>query len=62
MRPDEASVEAAARLLDGERLIDEPSVVFQANYRLGGGVHETMYDSTLGRTYLCYSSCKHIYE
>ena len=32
LRPDRRCVELAIRLLEGERVIDEPSVVFQANF------------------------------
>ncbi|MEG1563854.1 MAG: cell wall hydrolase [Bacteroides sp.] len=53
--PSEKSVEAAKRLLEGERLLPE-SVVFQANFVQGSGVHTALYDSKLGWTYFCYSS------
>ena len=59
--PSAASVEAAARLLNGERVLCEPSVVFQANARLGSGVFRELRDSLLGSTYLCYSSRPELY-
>jgi len=59
---DESSVRAAAELLNGKRLINDPSVVFQSNRKLGGGVYEKMCDDTLGVTYLCYSSYPELYE
>ena len=59
---DEKCVCAAAALLNGERLIKDASVVFQANHKLGGGVCEEMYDAKLGSTYLCYSSYPELYE
>ena len=53
--PDEASVEAALRLLQGDRLM-EPQVVFQANFRQGGGEYLNFYSSAYGYTYFCLSS------
>ena len=53
--------DVALRLLQGERLM-EPSVVFQANFPQGSGVHTHMYDSLLGSTYFCYSSHMDLYE
>ncbi|MGX8692788.1 MAG: cell wall hydrolase [Clostridia bacterium] len=53
--PDAASVEAALRLLQGDRLM-EPSVVFQANFRQGGGEYLNFYDPAYGYTYFCLSS------
>lgn len=58
----ESSVRAAAYLLNGGRLINNGSVVFQSSRKLGGGVHEALYDKTLGTTYLCYSSYPELYE
>ena len=52
---------AAARLLNGERLINEPSVVYQAQSKQGSGVYLAMYDSYYGYTYLCYSSHPELY-
>lgn len=62
LRPNLASAQAAARLLAGERLLCDPSVVFQANFRQGSGIHEVLRDSTLGDTYLCYSSHPDLYS
>ena len=59
--PSEACVHLALRLLEGERVIDEPSVVFQANFPLGSGTFLELYDSQLGTTYLCYSSYPELY-
>lgn len=52
---------AAARLLSGERVIGDPSVVFQSNMILGGGVHLRLSDPMLGSTYLCYTSHPELY-
>lgn len=59
--PNEASVEAAVRLLNGERLMD-PSVVFQANFKQGSGTHTAYHDKYLGWTYFCFSSKPELYE
>ena len=60
--PSRRCAEAAARLLEGERVLSEPSVVFQANFVLGSGVFLELEDSQLGSTYLCYSSHRELYE
>ena len=62
MLPDAMSVEAAARLLSGERLINDESVVFQANFKQGSGTFKTLTDDILGNTYLCYSNHPEIYK
>lgn len=61
LMPFEDCVEAAARLLSGERVMNEPSVVFQSNSKQGGGVCLALYDSYFGYTYLCYSSRPELY-
>lgn len=53
---------AASKLLGGERVLNEPSVVFQANFVLGSGVFLELEDGQLGSTYLCYSSHPELYE
>lgn len=62
LRPYRSCAEAAARLLSGERVLDEPSVVFQAEGRQGSGVFREFRDSYYGSTYLCYSSYPELYE
>lgn len=59
--PTEQAARLAQRLLEGERVLNEPSVVFQANFPLGGGVYQTLTDSQLGSTYLCYSTHPELY-
>lgn len=54
--PNRDSVEAATRLLLGERIINDPSVVFQANFIQGSGVCVSLFDDVLGYTYFCYSN------
>lgn len=60
--PYEDCVEAARRLLSGERIINDGSVVFQANFKQGSGIYLKLYDKKLGYTYLCYSSHPELYE
>ena len=62
LKPSAASVEAAKRLLAGERVIGDPAVVFQANGRQGSGVFRELRDEYLGSTYLCYSNHMELYE
>ena len=62
LRPSAESVAAARRLLEGERVLGEPGVVFQSNYRLGSGVFLELRDSLLGSTYLCWSSRPELYQ
>lgn len=62
LQPFEDCVTAAIRLLNGERLINDESVVFQSGKRQGGGTYLELYDSYYGYTYLCYSSYPELYE
>lgn len=59
--PSEGAAMVAKRLLEGERVLCDPSVVFQANFILGSGVHTTLHDPQLGYTYLCCSSRPELY-
>lgn len=62
MVPFEDCVDAAIRLLSGERLINDVSVVFQSEHRQGSGTYLELYDSYYGYTYLCYSNHPELYE
>lgn len=62
LRPSAESVLAAKRLLSGERLLCDSAVVFQSNFRQGGGVFTELRDPLLGSTYLCYSSRPELYR
>ena len=62
LKPSAASVEAAKRLLAGERVLGDPAVVFQANGKQGSGVFRELRDEYLGSTYLCYSNRMELYE
>ncbi len=54
-RPPERSVRLALRLLEGERVIQNPAVVFQALFPQGDGVAFTYHDEDLNNdTYFCW--------
>ena len=61
LKPSRECVEIAVRLLSGERILNAPSVVFQSNDCLGGGIFQKLIDRELGVTYLCYSSHPELY-
>lgn len=61
MRPSRASVLAAKRLLEGERVLNNPAVVFQSNGRQGSGVFLELRDPALGSTYFCFSNYMGLY-
>ena len=54
-------LEAALRLLGGERVIGDASVVFQSG-GLQGGVALELYDSVYGITYFCYTNHPELYQ
>lgn len=60
--PYKSCVEAAKRLLQGERVLNEPSVVFQSGEVQGSGVFREMTDKCFGSTYFCYSNHPELYE
>lgn len=62
LTPYEDCVTAARRLLSGERVINDPSVVFQSGHKQGSGIYLEFYDRYDGRTYLCYSSHPELYR
>lgn len=62
LKPSANCVNIAKRLLTGERVINNTSVVFQANFKQGGGVHKALHDKHLGWTYFCYSNYPKLYE
>ena len=59
--PDYDSVIAATRLLYGERVLKDSSVVFQANFSQGE-VFSVLYDDLLGATYFCKSCHPELYN
>lgn len=60
--PTERCAGLALRLLKGERVMNDPSVVFQANFRQGSGTHTACYDRYLGWTYFCISFRPELYN
>lgn len=61
--PLEDCVEAAARLLNGERLINDIRVVAQSGAERGTGTFASLYDERTGVTvYLCYTNYPELYE
>ena len=54
-------LEAALRLLGGERVIGDASVVFQSG-GLQGGVALVLYDSVYGSAYFCYTNHPELYQ
>lgn len=62
LKPSERCVIIAQRLLDGERFLNEPSVVFQSNGVQGSGVYLHLKDDVLGSTYFCYSNHMDLYQ
>lgn len=61
LRPNLRCVDLARRLLEGERVLNDPSVVFQANFTQGSGPMVSLFDKHLGWTYFCYSSKPELY-
>ena len=62
LTPNRASICAALKLLNGERVLNDPAVVFQSNAILGSGVFLELQDQWLGSTYLCYPSHMELYQ
>jgi len=54
LRPSWRCVELAVRLLEGERVLNNPKVVFQSNTPQGSGIYRAYHDKYLGWTYFCY--------
>jgi len=53
LQPDRRCALLALRLLEGERVLKEEGVLFQANFPQGSAVHTALYDPVLGWTYFC---------
>ena len=62
IKPTRKSIDVALRLLNGERVLNNESVVFQANFPQGSGIYMKVYDTLLGMTYLCYSNNIELYQ
>ena len=52
---------AAKQLLSGDRILNDSSVVFQANFPQGE-IFQVLHDDLLGDTYLCKSSHTNLYQ
>lgn len=59
--PSERCVRLALRLLEGERVLNDASVVFQSNFPQGSGIYRQFWDQYLGTTYFCHSSYPALY-
>lgn len=62
LKPTKACATIAYRLLNGERVLNDKSVVYQSSVKQGSSVHTALYDRTLGWTYLCRSSKLSLYK
>jgi len=61
--PDENTVRLAMRLLQGERVLEDPQVIFQALFPQGRGSKVEYTDEILGTTtYFCWTSYPEFYE
>ena len=60
-QPSERSVRLALRLLEGERYMNNPAVVFQSQFRQGSGVFLALHDRHSGTEYFCLSSHPELY-
>ena len=60
VRPSRASTMSALHIL-ANGSIAPPDVVFQANFRQGGGVYKAIHDNKLRTTYFCYSNNRKLY-
>ena len=58
--PDYDSVIAASRLLNGERILNSNTVIFQSN-SVQGEIFRVLHDERLGNTYLCMSNHPELY-
>lgn len=59
--PFRSCLEAALRLLRGDRVLNDPGVVFQSGGKQGGGVALELTDSVYGSVYFCYTSRPELY-
>lgn len=62
IRPERSCAECAYRLLAGERVMDDPLVVWQNCHYYDGGVAKAMYDYRAGALYFCRSARKELYR
>jgi len=62
LRPDRSCAEIAWRLLEGERYMDDATVVYEGSRRQGGGVCLSLYDYRGGDIYFCYTASPALYR
>lgn len=62
LRPDKVCADIAFRLLSGERVMDDASVVYQDSHIYDGGVCKSLYDYRVGSIFFCYSTQPELYE
>ena len=60
--PDRSCAECAYRLLSGERVIDDPLVVWQNCHYYDGGVVKSLYDYRVGAMHFCRSAHPGLYK
>ncbi len=61
LRPDGVCVDIAWRLLRGERVMDDPRVVYQDCHYYDGGVCKSLYDYRVGGIFFCYTTHPELY-
>ena len=61
LRPDRSCAEAALRLLSGERVMNDPKVVYQNSHIYDGGLCLHIYDYRMGDVYFCYTTHPELY-
>lgn len=61
LRPDRSCAECAYRLLSGERVMDDPLVVWQNCHYYDGGVVKSLYDYRVGAVHFCRSANPGLY-
>ena len=59
--PDRRAYAAADRLLSGERVLNDPRVVYQDEHIYDGGVCKSLYDYRWGTIRFCYSTKMELY-
>lgn len=61
IRPDLKAAGIALRLMEGERVMDEPRVVYQDCHYYDGGVYKSLYDYRVGGIYFCLTTRPELY-
>lgn len=61
VRPDRAAASAALRLMEGERVMGERTVVWQDCHYYDGGVYKSLYDYRVGNIFFCLTTHPELY-